>query len=74
MTELKPCPFCGERPMTRVTVYQNIVSFKIRCCGCGVTNAVAVELCDSDFSVIYDGLQKAVALWNRRAEEEKQNG
>ena len=55
--ELKPCPFCGA--MARLEYID--LMYRIRCCdvfGCGANQG------------FFDTVEKAIAKWNRRADDE----
>ena len=81
MIELKPCPFCGGKPRIDQTAYGTIehnsckLSFTIRCSKCNSTayhayGYIAVNLsADGELNIWHDDREKAVAEWNRRAED-----
>lgn len=75
-TELKPCPFCGIEPITRISfrtspsgTIKASVDVYIKCTECGCVQSVVLELCDTDFEKAKNATKKAIAKWNRRAEE-----
>ena len=60
MSELKPCPFCGEKENIKVVDtpignYANLF-FKVVCRACGAS------------SVLDKDRETTIAAWNRRAE------
>ena len=72
--ELKPCPFCGSLPKTKVAVTQSSsvedhLDFSIYCPNCGTSKTVRqvisgfVEFLDMNTSMLEAGV-----LWNRRYE------
>ena len=60
MTELKPCPFCGDRRLLfkKHQDSQNWIEICFACCKCGA----GFRLCGQD-------IDTAIALWNKRAIE-----
>ena len=84
-TKLKPCPFCGHAPKLEHTGIERtrnrdngdlITSWRVRCFNCGTlkeggcseyffVNDETLRLRDPAF----DGRQKAIEAWNRRAED-----
>ena len=72
MKELKPCPFCGGEPFTRIRIAELCGSavtleFTVRC-KCGIEKKRIVELYDIDFSTIINVIQTLTDEWNRRTE------
>ena len=74
--ELKPCPFCGERPelvcnSTEHERYKMSASFYLLCPKCGVRTKcydpiIELDGRNGDVSIKQDGAKKAVEAWNRR--------
>lgn len=78
MDELKPCPFCGGEPVTRISFRNSptgtikaSVNVFIRCPKCDCNRNIVLELCDTDFYKAQRAMEKAVYEWNRRAEDGK---
>ncbi len=72
MFDLKPCPFCGGKPITRfvvakIDVWEASVLCVVECGECGVKKETELELCEADFDEIADAMTKTVEKWNRRA-------
>ena len=72
MKELKPCPFCGGEPITRIRIAElsgsaATIEFTVRC-KCGIEKKSFVELYVIDFSTIINVIQTLTDEWNRRAE------
>ena len=69
--KLKPCPFCGGEPITRVRTveqYESISTIELTVrCKCGIKKKSIVELCDTDFSTLINVMQTLTDEWNRRA-------
>lgn len=66
--ELKPCPFCGRAPETRVTVRDKCIEITISC-SCGVKKVA--EICAdpyTDLTAIESGVYEVTEDWNRRAD------
>ena len=72
MTELKPCPFCGENPHTLVSYkYCGGGSLTLVAevkCECGISRGIQFEAEKKDFQAYIDAFKAAIALWNRRVE------
>lgn len=78
MAELKPCPFCGAEPMTRVcdcyrSMQKVTLSFAVICPRCAVRRSIGVELCDTDFGKVRQAMNEAEEAWNTR-DGEADNG
>jgi Lar family restriction alleviation protein len=66
MTEIARCPFCGSRtvdPMTNYMVYEGQIG--VHCGECGAWGPMV----NVDYKHITDCRQKAIELWNRRAND-----
>lgn len=57
MTDLKPCPFCGEKPL-------------VGCLGGATVIRCSNPRCGVNLYVLEWLREKAVATWNRRHEED----
>lgn len=61
MSELKPCPFCGEEAklLDKTNYYETggYTYYFVRCNNCGAENGWNMQL------------EKAIEAWNRRVEE-----
>ena len=75
MSELKPCPFCGREPITRISfrcspagAVKASVDVYIKCPKCHCTRNVVLELCDTTFEQANTAMQNAIEAWNRRYE------
>lgn len=73
MAELKPCPFCGEKPITRISfrtqpcgTIKASVDVRIVCHKCGCCKNVVLELCDTDFEKAHRAMEDACRKWNIR--------
>ena len=58
--KLKPCPFCGKDKATLSYDYSNLYRF-VFCKECGVR------------TLMYHNDEDAIAVWNRRDEDDKHN-
>ena len=77
MTELKPCPFCGQRPVTGVDFYESCGGHSVKlqavvtCTKCHVSRGVVFQATDINlipFSDYENAFNKAIELWNERPE------
>lgn len=68
MTELKPCPFCGNKNVGMLTTLLDCTIF-CRFCGASVhkTNYI---VCNTLSETLIDAEPEAIAAWNRRAEDD----
>lgn len=70
-TKLKPCPFCGKEPITKVKVCSGIGTTKIRysmeCSHCYICFSEYTKTYDS-FKDAQDAMNRAIEDWNRRAD------
>lgn len=73
MTELKPCPFCGEKPddylraMSSAIGQMKIVMY-ITCRKCRIEKSIYVQGCAS-FERLIEAHEKLIKDWNTRAGE-----
>lgn len=70
MKDLKPCPFCGGEPITRVRTIEwyestSTIELTVRC-KCGIEKKSLVELCDTDFLTLTNAMLILTDEWNRR--------
>ena len=63
--DLKPCPFCGDKPYTQVRANTDRVVLKIGCGNCGVflTEQVLSGTAFTQFDEVRSNL---IAKWNKR--------
>ena len=64
---LLECPFCGSEPSTRVKVKAQYFEMTVVCFKCGVKKVVGVEICDTEFGKMENGMIEAGKMWNTRA-------
>lgn len=71
--ELKPCPFCGSEPVTRIYPLHSLkgkskVEILVRCPECGTSKSITVteEEKPLTFNDIYIAIEQCEELWNRR--------
>lgn len=69
MTELKPCPFCGEKPDDYIKALLNSVQMKIRmyvvCHKCGVEKSTDIQS-EAPFERLIEAHEKLIKDWNTR--------
>ncbi len=72
-TKLKPCPFCGKEPITKVKVCSGIgtseIKYSVVCIYCGISIGACIENCNS-FADAQSAMDRAIEKWNRRADNE----
>lgn len=77
MSELKPCPFCGEEAIIEQTNYGTTelnsvrFGFRIRCKKCDATvrdscGYISMNLRNGAFNIWHDDRPKAIEAWNSR--------
>lgn len=73
MTELKPCPFCGTKPETRVSYteihYTLRLEAEVCCPECGCRKSVRFEVVNTPFEEFEYQFSAAIDAWNRRAKK-----
>lgn len=77
MTELKPCPFCGNQPEAGVEFYKSCESevtlkAEVWCERCHIGRAVifkATEITLVPFERYIDAFNSAISKWNRRDDD-----
>ena len=70
-TKLKPCPFCGGKVTTKISVSASCtqIKFAVYCHSCEIKQCHSILNGDS-FDEAEKAMIKAIELWNRRAENE----
>ena len=70
-TKLKPCPFCGKEPITKVKVCSGIssseIKYSVECEYCGIGIGAYITTCDS-FNNAQSAMDRAIEYWNRRVD------
>lgn len=71
MTELKPCPFCGDIPTTNVRYWkcggdELLLNVTVKS-QCGVSRGISLQGNDVPFSEYEDAFATVIDMWNRRA-------
>lgn len=70
-TKLKPCPFCGKEPITKVKVcsgtYASEIRYSVECKYCDVSIGAYITTCDS-FNNAQSAMNRAIEDWNRRTD------
>lgn len=74
MTELKPCPFCGETAVTRLRFYKHdgietTLLAEVSCKYCDTHKSELLKLCDTSFEQVNESFNRVIEMWNRRAYE-----
>ncbi len=68
--ELKPCPFCGEKPITTVKAVcekgTDYIRFKVHCYKCRAEQYVDILSGSSNFKEVEKAKQEVAEVWNRR--------
>lgn len=78
MSELKPCPFCGDLPITKVRVTQmggdtDIIDFSVACQSCGTDKTVRLRIfTTAKFDDVFRAISEATDAWNKRYKEDEQ--
>lgn len=66
---LKPCPFCGKLPVTRVMTSEGIstneVIFAVYCGYCHIKKTAAISDCET-FEEALKAIDRAIKRWNSR--------
>lgn len=73
--ELKPCPFCGEKTYTRITLAANnkmegYISCNNSNCAIKMNFTIKAENILLSFEDVINGLHNVADKWNRRADNE----
>lgn len=70
-TKLKPCPFCGKEPTTKVKVCKGMIAsgikYSVECEYCGINIGAYITTCDS-FDNAQSAMNRAIEDWNRRVD------
>ena len=75
MSELKSCPFCGAFVTTEVYVSrmgagESIIEFSVVCSHCGTRKTATLKIQNTAvFMDVEKAMEKAVEIWNARANE-----
>ena len=64
---LLECPYCKEKPATRVRAKAQCFEMSVVCFKCGISRTYQVDICDTEFNKLYDGMALAIKTWNTRA-------
>lgn len=73
---LKPCPFCGSLPQTRVEVASmgggyDRIDFSVVCDKCGTQKKTVLYTRESKtFADVYKSIELVTEIWNRRMADE----
>ena len=76
MTELKPCPFCGSLPQTRVEISSmgggsDRIDFSVVCDKCGTRKIVMLYTTESKtFADVQESIEMVTEIWNKRMTNE----
>lgn len=69
--KLKPCPFCGDEAITRVTITQHdMIAIKVGCFDCEVWKYNKINSGDS-IEKFNEAVQDVISKWNRRVTDER---
>ena len=72
-TKLKPCPFCGKEPITKVKVCSGMIAseikYSVECEYCGINIGAYITTCDS-FDNAQSAMNRAIEDWNRRVDND----
>lgn len=68
--ELKPCPFCGETPITEIGLARygglgDCITISIVCAECHVAKSVYIRE-GTDFDIVKESMEKIIEEWNTR--------
>lgn len=64
--QLKPCPFCGGKAITKVTIaQQDMIAIKVGCFDCEVWKYIKISSGES-IEKFNKAVQKVISKWNRR--------
>lgn len=70
---LKPCPFCGEAPVTAINYSkcgggELMLRFSVACPNCKTSKGVTREVEGKTFGRYIDAMADAIKLWNTRTQ------
>lgn len=68
--QLKPCPFCGETPITEIGLARygrlgDCITISIVCAECHVAKSVYIRE-GTDFDIVKESMGKIIEEWNTR--------
>ena len=74
LAEFKPCPFCGQYPVSSVVVTEmgsvngDCINFLIKCEKCGTNKGVVLKLRtrEGTFAEIKEAMEQSISVWNTR--------
>jgi hypothetical protein len=73
MDKLKPCPFCGEMPMTNVKCYtcdgETLALAAEVKCKCGISKTATFNGQNRSFDYYNEAFLRAIEAWNMRVKE-----
>lgn len=75
--KLKPCPFCGSLPQTRVEIASmgggsDRIDFSIVCDKCGTQKGVRLYTTEGKtFADVQESMEMVTEIWNRRMTDER---
>ena len=75
-SNLKPCPFCGETPITAINYYrcgggELELKFSVVCPNCKTSKSIYKEVEGKDFGTYIEAMNLAITAWNRRASDKR---
>lgn len=72
--KLKPCPFCGEEAIAKISVIRgnvvDTIGFDVFCPSCKVSQHSGIIVAGVSFESLESAMNKAIEAWNRRTPNE----